>query len=398
MRNIIDGLRSHNAVRTGLAAAALFAALLAGCGSSEDTGGSTTCGVAMDTSAWEAFLTLGSRLESGAEVPRGELEAFAEVPGVLLWRESLAPRSPAPANVGNWLEVAFGVGDDARRGKVNANRRLMGDSYRYSWANRAEVDTLLAGFRREGACRLADRTAFWIEPGNLPAGGLAVVFLPALSEIRIARDTLVVDTGVLVAGGLDQAVDQMVSLLYRNYQAIPGLNPAELEGKESVAQSFRVITNEGVAGWAARTLDTEFRADHPRLGRLALVPETFYETALRVMEVGAELFPALLADPEAMAARGRSFTEFLMGQNGFGQLGYAMASVIEARLGEERLRDAGRTVPGFLAAYQEAALMNPSPPAVLGAPGTRPYEAMPPFTPGIYEGLLALLRESFPPE
>ena len=188
----------------------------------------------------------------------------------------------------------------------------------------------------------------------------------------------------------------MASLLYRNHQIIDGENPAVLEGGASVAHAFRVAANEGLAGWIARNPYTEFRDDHPRLGSIKVIPENIFQTARRVLEYGGRLFPDMVADPAVMEARGRSFTNFMTGQNAYGSLGYAMAAVIEARWGEERLREAGRSVSGFLAAYQEAAAANPVPAPEPGTEGVSLPETMPPFEPAVFDGLMALLRATFP--
>jgi len=238
--------------------------------------------------------------------------------------------------------------------------------------------------------------SYWVEGKNRPTLGLVVVFLPALSEIRIENDTLLVDTGAFVAGGVDQTVNQIASLMYRNHQAIDGENPAILEGGASVAHAFRATINEGMAGWVARNAEIEFRDDHPRLGSIRIVPENFYQTARRVLDYGARLFPDMVADPAVMEARGRSFTNFMTGQNAYGSLGLAMASVIDARWGEDRLREAGRSIPDFLAAYQEAALENPVPSPEPGTVGVELHQTMPPLDPVVFDGLMNLLRTTFP--
>ena len=337
------------------------------------------------------------RLVAGETVSPSDREAFVNSPAVDLWRRSLKPNAPTTTNISNWLDAAFATDEDApTRGKANPNRRLLADSYRYSFGHRALVDSLLEDFRVRGACELADRIDYWVAKDNLPADDPVVVFLPALSEIRIENDTLLVDTGTLVAGGVDQAVDQIASLIYRNRQVIDGENPSQTEGGVSVANAFRVSVNEGLAGWIARNPETEFRDDHPRLGSIKVVPETFYHAARRVLDYGGKLFPDIMDDPAAMEERGRSFTNFMTGQNAYGSLGYAMASVIVAHGSEDKLREAGRSVPGFLAAYQEAAAANPVPAPEPGAAGTELYQTMPPLEPAVFEGLMDLLRATFP--
>lgn len=399
MRKIVHAPARHNGGRSLALGLGALLILMAGCGGGEKDVVVDTCQVAVDTTAWPAFLALADRMDSGREVPPAEKEAFADQPTVALWRRGLAPHIPTPLNVGNWLDAAFAAaGAERGRTKQNANRRMLSDSYRYSFANRAEVDSLLADFRNEGACRLARLTDAWIDPAKLPATGLAVSFLPAQAEIRLTEDTLLVDTGVLVAGGLEQAVDQMASLLYRNYQTIDGPVPNTLTGAEALAHVFRIVTNEGVAGWIARTLDTEFRTDHPRLGDIGVIPESYYQTARRVQDLADRMLPGMFADPQVMESSGLPFTNFLVGQNAFSPLGYGMASVIVTHHGEERLKEVAHSVPGFLAAYQEAALLNPAPHPVPGNPGTSLPETMRPFPDEVFTALMGLLQATFPPE
>lgn len=397
MRNIIHGAAHHNARRWAFPFVLMAALALAGCGDGGQQDVSDPCPVTTDDDVWRTFLDLAGRLDEGQAVERDELLAFAEMPVMTQWRRSLAPNSPSPINIANWLDSAFSANNAATtRGKTNPNRRMLTESYNYSFGHRAAIDSLLEDFRAQGACRLDELVEFWIAEENRRDMQIVAAFLPAQSEIRFENDTLLVDTGAFMASGVDQAVEQIASLLYRNHQIIPGENPAILEGGASVAHAFRATVNEGLAGWIARNPETEFRDDHPRLGSIRVVPEKFFQTSRRVLDYGGRIFPAMVADPAVMEARGRAFTNFMTGQNAYGSLGYAMAAVIEARWGEERLREAGRTVPGFLAAYQEAAEGNPVPAPEPGTAGVSLHQTMPPFDPVVFEGLMELLRSTFP--
>ena len=73
-----------------------------------------------------------------------------------------------------------------------------------------------------------------------------------------------------------------------------------------------------------------------------------------------------------------------------------MASVIAAQLGEDRLRTSGRSVPAFVAAYQEAALLNPVPLPVPGALGVDLTQTVPPLDPEVFAKLHQLLLQYFP--
>ena len=70
--------------------------------------------------------------------------------------------------------------------------------------------------------------------------------------------------------------------------------------------------------------------------------------------------------------------------------------MISHRLGEDRLRQASRSVPGFLAAYQEAALLNPDPAPSPGLPGNELFETVPPLNPELFDKLHAMLSRIFP--
>jgi hypothetical protein len=104
----------------------------------------------------------------------------------------------------------------------------------------------------------------------------------------------------------------------------------------------------------------------------------------------------MLDDEADMAKRGRIFAEHMAGMNAYSQTGYGMSAVISARLGEDRLRKASRSIPGFLAAYQEAALMNPVPAPLPGQMGQELHETVPPMEPEMFTKLHALLTRIFP--
>ncbi len=71
--------------------------------------------------------------------------------------------------------------------------------------------------------------------------------------------------------------------------------------------------------------------------------------------------------------------------------GYAMAATIARHLGEDRLVQVRDSVSGFVSAYQEAALMNPTPLPVPGRPGVSNNETMPPWSPEVFDWLMELL-------
>ncbi len=410
MRKIIDPSSSHNAASPRQMALVLSFALTlsvlgAGCGG--DSGGEAgqgaadphACPLSVDLSGWQAFSALCARFAAGERPAEAELAAMAEQPAFARWRASLAPNVPSALRVGNWVEEAFwpesGRDDDER--KLNADRRVIGANYRWAWDRRARVDSLaalLAG--PEAACAILARTTGWIDADRMPAS-VAVHVLPGKPELRFHEGHVFVDTGVLAAGHPDQLEKQLAGLLYRNLQSEDGDSPLELVGDLAVAHTFRILRNEGVATWIEDLPHTNFDPEHPRLRRVRPVPEFFYESTLRTVEVTSEGLPRLFADPAQMEAQGEAFARTIAAGGGFSQGGYGMAALIHGRLGQDRLQAAARSVTGFVAAYQEAALLNGSDRPALGAAGHEPWEALGPIAPAVYDQLLPLLERVFGP-
>ncbi len=354
------------------------------------------CAVITDTSAWTALKVVADRIAAGADVTKEELDAFGDLPTVTIWRNTQQPRVPSAQRLGNWLEGTFWkeLGHEGKQ-KSNTDRSILMRSYRYSLGHRDLIDKRLAELTGPRKCEVADLARLWVEPGLLPQT-LTILFLPAKTEIRIFEGSLLVDTGIVGASSVDQVIRQMASLLYRNYQFVPGPIPMKQEGAEAVAHSLRVMMNEGLAGWIEQIVDLDFDTRHPALDRIALVPEDFFlETQETIALFNSQLGP-MLDDEDRMAENGLAFTRLLAVGGSFVRAGYGMSAVIAAHLGEERLRAVSRSVPSFLAAYQEAASLNPVPVPVPGALGSELFQTVPPLDPDIFNKLYAMLTRVFP--
>ncbi|MCB1181823.1 hypothetical protein KDM41_00150 [bacterium] len=412
MRKIIHRSGRHNRPARGrstvLAAAVAIPLILAGCdqgGRDEAAGGRAgasgagpaACGVTVDGSAWTGFVPLADSMAAGHGVPRAELETWAALPAVAAWRRVQTPNSPTAGNVANWLEAAWW--DELGRTdahKANANRSEFRRTYRYSQEQRQRIDGLLAEFTAgDAACRIHDLAASWVAPERMPAGW-RLVFLPNRPEVRVEESEIFVDTGLLAASGIDQTVRHVAALLYRNREALPGENPLQMSGADAVAESFRIIMNEGVASHIEQTEGIHFSPDHPTLGSVRIIPEDFFVKARDTIESFPTALGPLLGDRTQMVARGESFARRLAGGNAFTGTGLAMAAVISHHAGEDELRRVHRSPAAFLAAFQAAASRNPVPPPTAGAPGVDLVETVPPLAPEIYEPLQALLAEKFP--
>jgi len=354
------------------------------------------CRVTIDASGWLRFKGLAQQLGTAEKPSREDLIAFAETPALTIWRQSLRPNEPLPQRIADWMAYAFDPQERERpKRKPVFEQRSFDRLYNYCFAQREAISDYIARYMSDGGpCRALEIAREWIDPEHL-AADLTLVFLPAKPEIRLLDDHLIVDVGVAYAGGADQLNRQIASLLYRDRQGIKGDNPLRCRGAAAIAQSLRVLVNEGTAAWISRVGDTYFGHDHPSLFGNLVPPEEYYEDALETVATWNRLLAVLLGDPEQLQSHGHDFSRYMGGSGAFLGMGYCMANAIVGRLGEERLRQVSRSVPDFIAAYQEAASANPQPYPVPGAAGHELYESLPPLAPEVFEKLHALLLQEF---
>lgn len=357
----------------------------------------TPCPAVLDTTAWQTFRKLGDRFAAGEAVTDTELEAYGNLPAVTVWRQSMAENVPPAFKIGNWVEGAFqDFLPKDRPVKQSGDLRAFGGAMRFSYDHRAALADMLRRFGEEGhTCRTYELARRWVEPENLP-DPFTIHFVPGKAELRSHHGQLVADTGLLLAGGPAQLDRQLVGILYRDRQALPGDNPLDAEGELSVANTIRIMLNEGTAAWIDDMAHTHFNNLHPRLRKVSFVPENIYNVAIRGMNIFNTNLPRLLDDPEAMQASGQHLSRAITGAGALTQGGYAMAAVIVHRLGEERLHAVRKSPAAFLEAYQEAALQNTLPLPTPGEVGTQLPETMPAFSDEVYAGLLAIVEKHFP--
>ncbi len=402
LRKISHQTPDHNIARTLIPAILAVCCLLAAGGCQIGESGHTAakdaadCDVQLNTAPWKSFKSMADRMSHGEAVSQEELEAYGRLPAVAAWRQSLAPNVPQPMNLANWLQDPWWtiLGKPSKRRRP-PDRVAMSRSFSYSHDHTADVDAYLkqytAGHR---ACALDSLVSFWLSPENKPVP-LVLNFLPAKAEIRLHEGQVFVDTGALVAGGGDQTNRSIATLLYRSLEAPSGTSPVETAGEQAVAECLRVMLNEGVAGWIEQTTSLEFDREHPALYKVHIVPEEFYRKARLTFARWEASLPAMFAEPEVMADQGSEFARSMAGSNAFAQTGIAMAELIVGRLGEERLREVRHSPAAFLAAYQQAALLNPSPAPEPGTPGIELIDSVPALSPEVFENLHALLERLF---
>jgi len=361
-----------------------------------DNVSSVDCPVEINIATWAVFADIADRLAAGQTVPRAEIDAYSILPVVTKWRGSQAPHAPQAKNLANWIEAAWWEeqGHTGRQ-KLSTNRVVLGRLYRYSQEHRAEIDAMLDEFQSTGlACQAYDQAVSWIDPALIP-NPLIINFVPSAAEVRIFEGEVFIDTSVLRAGGPHQVSRQITALLYRKFGTLAGTNPRETTGAASVAECMRLFMNEGIAGTVESTLTIEFDSEHPSLYKIHIIPDDFFrKTQETVANLNKWLAP-LIDDDEAMASGGIEVARALIGNNAFGQTGLGMTAVITGRLGEERLHQVNGSVPMFLAAFQEAALLNADPVPDPGLLGIEYFESVPPFQPAVYQGLQALVDEYF---
>jgi len=282
---------------------------LAACnGSGESGAGKSSCPLTVDAEAWNVFRATGDRIMAGETPTLKEMEAFAATPGARTWCRSMQPLNPNSRNLANWLQSAF---EDKlgkpKREKPLSNRFAMGRSYRFSYDQRAAIDSMLAIISTpDTMCSLYDRILAWVDPDSLPAT-VPLVFVPGRPALVFESDTLLVDTGVLAAGGVHQTLAQVLSLAYRNYQVPNDENPLECEGAKAVVESWRRIRGDGIGAFLEKRIDTYFGTEHPTLKNVAIRSQDIMITANKLTAYSDSTLGRILGDADALAGSGGGY-------------------------------------------------------------------------------------------
>lgn len=396
MINNDSARNNHHRLFIGLALVLVFGLTVAGCRQEAAPPAVNQCSVKVDDTAYRVFSDLCRREAAGQGVGRSNFQVFADLPIISHWKESMSGNLPS-VRIVNWLEEAFKQNPDhSSKAKRTLDRRQFSASYRYSRQHLAEIDTLIDQFRSKAiGCRLMRNARFWLSPEQMP-DSLTVVFLPSKPEIRITEDYLFVDTGVLQAGNMEQLVHQLTGLLFRARMSLPGGSPSGMQGSAAVAHSIRVMMNEGLIGYIEDQPGTVFSPDHPKLGKLNIVPENVFDHGRRAITLLDENLPKMLADPKLMQKHGQDLAKTFVAASSLNQGGYCLSYTIAQRLGEDRLRQVVGSPAAWLAAYQEAALLNPVPAPEPYKVMDKMYLSMPPLQDDTFTGLEKLLQEFFP--
>ena len=350
------------------------------------------CGVRVDETAWQVFADIARRHQSDQDVGREDYQVFADLPIMTQWKASMTDHLPS-VRIVNWLDRTYNP--DQKTGKYSSDRRQFSVSYAYTIDHLNDIDPLIKRFETEGhACNLMEKVNYWLSPDQVP-DSLVVAFLPSKAEIRVLHQYLFVDTGVLRAGSMQQLENQLTGILFRARMQLHGDLPAACEGKDAVANSVRVMMNEGIIGIIEDQPGTIFDSSHPNLGDFNIVPEYVYEHGIKTINLFNNHLPSMLADEKVMQEKGRNLAKTLIASSSLNQGGFCMSATIAGNLGKDSLRATVGSPSAWLAAYQKAAKMNP-------VPAPEPYTvmddmhmSMPPFDDSVYQGLQEILKQAF---
>jgi len=386
MRNITPASRPHNRFGAALAGSlalvlAIFAA--AGCSGDQRRAATPPSGVPqvkLDVSALDAWLAIVGKLERGGTVPEESYRELFELPAYALTGKD--PRIFSPGILKKCTEYSYrrSVGDTAdvtapRRTDIVANcdyLRLRADAA-------ADFATVLAddGFRS----RVWELARYWVGDTRLP-GSLTIHVAVGPTSIGFrAPDHVILDAGLALAAGQEQAARMTASRLYAELAGPPGPQPpAASSGREALRQTLRLIQHGAVIAWIAGGAELDFDGSHEHLGAPSKEFRTTQERAAGLLNYAFRMLDGMLepGHEALLQSNGKSLDDMLRSRWGYETLGFAMAEVVAAQGGDERLRGMAGDTAAFLDAYQSAC---------------GPDTVMPPFPPRLFEQLVELVRE-----
>lgn len=392
MRNITPSGRGHNRrgiLPTGLlslpAGLLILAALspAAGCGGDQRRAAppaSAVTQVKLDVTALNDWLAILDRLESGKTVPAESYQQLFELPAYAL--QGKDPRIFSPGILQKCTEYAYrrASGDNAdvtspRRTDIVANCDYL--------RRRADEARDFAGVLADDQyrSRVWELARRWVGESRLPGSVTVHVMVGPTSLGFQAPDHVILDAGLALAAGKEQAARMTASRLYAELAPPSGPQPpAATSGREALRQTMRFLHHGAVIAWIAGGAELEFDGRHDHLGAPRRETRTTQERAAGLLTYSFRLLEGML-DPgseDLLQDNGKAVDDLLRSRWGYETLGFAMAEVIASRGGEEALLALSGDTAAFLNAYQSA----------LGADSV-----MPPFPPRLLEQLSGLVRE-----
>ena len=402
MRKITSSTGRDNRV----AATLLSLLLLGGCGSGDteqETPGSmgtthrsTACPVVVTDHALAGFYQLADRIAAGEKVDLEAMERVVAQPVWDRWRRSFEPEDVRALLVARAFFVTLRSRDELPPQMRDKPTRLDFDrNYRFHLERRAEIEAYVADFMADDlACKVRDLLDGWVAPAVL-TDTLRVDFVVGHPEIRLYEGHVMVDAGMAWASGRAQIPRFIASTVYRDAASIEGTTPDLARGADILLETQRLVLNEAIPAYLDDVADIAFDRRHPTLGRAAPIPDQFCDQARRTLQSLDVALARTLLLPDPTDEHWRQMYRLFVGAQSWLPTGWYMAQVIVDQFGEPRLREAGRTVAGFFAAYQEAALLTPTTPSAATGTVAWQLQSAPSFSPENAAWLEVELRRRF---
>jgi hypothetical protein len=353
------------------------------------------CPVRIDHSAWDGFRDLAVQLQAGQKPPLEAYDQLRRHPAYLKMQEVVGRAKLNKYVLREAMQAVFGdSGRALTDSSLGSGFSLEGTCF-YLSGHLGSVDSLMARISGSGEiCRTIDLLRPYLPATEMP-DTLRLEFLAMRPEVHLIGDQVYVDAGLSLAAGLGQLSRILASLIYRHQVGADLPSPEDLEGEKAVAGAFQKLSIEGIATWLEDYPNLVFASGHPFLGRTDSRRNNPLQRATTTLTAMERFLTILREHPEELVKKGRVVHDLLLGNSAYSPLGYSMALLIVARFGEERLQEVAGSPSAFLAAYQEAALMNrqPSAPA-LPAQFDPELAGLPALDPENFTQVMAWLKSS----
>jgi hypothetical protein len=375
------------------------------------------CAMSIDLGAVDAYDAIAGRLARHETVDDATYAKLCSEPAYAEYMQTVGSDPFGPNILRNVMRYVYaGIGrtdiNAGKAGKVASGdgrpgadggdprapkRQDLVMNFSYLRDHPDKVQAVLQGMRDRGGCRALALLEDFVPRDRVPAA-LTLTFVQATTDIRYRSGRILVDTGLAAAAGEEQLVRMLAANLYRGI-ASAGEPSAAGTGREALAATFVKLQREAVAAWLEGYPWLQFDHAHKQLGVPDPARTSTASNGARAVRTVDKMVVALMADGALLGSKGATVDDLLRGNGVYPAAGYMMASLIAARLGEERWRAAANGSPAdFLRAYQEAAkLASPPPPPERFSTGVMPpaagdLAAMPAFQETAYKGLLDLLQ------
>jgi len=345
----------------------------------------------IDISAARGWLVLARRLAAGERPTLADFTRLYDLPGFAhAYDDPFGPRALRPGNLKRLTDYLF-LGRKAAGGRQPKRQDVL-HNLEYLRPRLARLDTFLTELAGSDLARRSlAMAAPWLPPGNVPRSLTVRLFVgPPSIRYWEPDHEMIVDAGLALASGRQQLARLVAANLYRYHAPVLGPRPEEASsGDRALAAAFDELRRQGIAAWIERLPDLSFDPAHPDLGDPNRRHSDPVAEAAGWLPTVFDMLDGLLGqdDRQLLAQRGRSLGDYLRIGGRAPVLGYAMAALIDDRLGPATLQACCNDPVAFVARYQQAATDG-------GATGR--LSLLKPFPAEIYHRLERLLREIYP--